>query len=1781
MSLSVNKTKKTNTLTTLSKKNFNKSLKKIRCIGEKEKLKELSSSFKQQKEIVNECEKEDYKYGNENKTLRELIDLIKKENKKNVKDFIELFPFTGIKGISTLTQSHIFEALWNLVFIFQKDNLKSENEKRRFFKKLETLEKETDNISDILKKTKVHESKKSGIADTFFEHIPKVKEEHTSSKSANKFNSKGKEPDNVVVCKLNGTSKTVSIPSCSDHKPIKSSSNKFIFSAKYFKKEKSISAYDIQNIFIEAESKLNDFNIILLIKDKVEFDKRVSGTSKIVASRFNTRLDLTDLDIFYKDLLNDLLLCKNVDDYIDTFEDKKDKKRLQPRFHQEFFINYSLENIKKNQYKFVWGAVPRSGKSYMIGGLVSRLYKEKIRPVKNVIVILGAVSETGPQFKALFEEYSDFNEFEIISIQQQESGTQDGFTKKYNKLNPSQKNIILISQQQLWFNTKDPTDIHPKLKHIFQQKDTIVFFDEIHQGSSPKAQAQMNILTNLIFYNKKINYPFIMVTATFAKPLKRYLTLGGQNSNLIQWRYEDIQYMKEIDNDDVYEKLLLELKNTESEDDEVKKSEILKQLFDSYNNKGITRGHISKEYFKYPKLTIISPNLENHSFINSENKKTIKEDLISKTDLESQIICNIFKATNTGFEKHLFVEELLNYIKTKIYDKLLNKRLKFNVFGKPHTQLWFLPTSCFSEQSIEIKKLNKRLEVLQKNNIKNRDQDQEIKKLKQSIIEEREKNNNVSIEKMTRYLSILMMQDEYFRDNFCVLVIHSTMGNAKSKKMDMDPFSKHLKSGSVKKYDKLEVLSFSTSKSDPCISTKCIGDKELGKCIEREEACAHAQNKSVIILTGMRLRLGISLPCVDVALHMDPISSVDTIYQSMFRVLTERKGKSDGYFIDLLSERFVNFIYEYDDYTNKSKKSIDLDTRKNNILEKLYSFNINGINLVNDKEFSKVYTKLSDNLDLSSDLKFNKRASKLDESNITSLFNDLESSNKEVFDNFYKGIKALDIDYSKKTLEELENIKRKLYKRDKGTKEGININEKNTPDKQDSKEKEETPEDKYNKMKNYIKDLFSLVLIFQEELLTTKIEECNPFMIKEALIKSLNYKLTEDDINKTLCNDDSRIIDCHISYIKNMKLNTDDVSLENKKKIAFIINLFRHNLLKFLEKLNENEILELFKYFCTIRDSFVFLEKNIDNQHNILDKKCMPERNEMNGGGRKKKQKETQLIENETVLETIRKYLSVREEEKKLFGEVFTPIELVCEMLDKLPKEVWKDPKLKWLDPANGIGNYPVVAYYKLMEGLKDVKGYENKTLRSKHIIENMLFMVELNPVNVKVCKKIFKMIDFNVEPNIYNSPFYTDKESELTETWKKKCPIKSFDIIMGNPPYNQGGIKSFKGSGGENTKTIWPLFIIESFEILKQNGFLLFINPLSWLRVSHNVHKLLIEKHIIWLKLWDDSMSKAQIQADIPLSIFVLQNKDNLSKNKTTIVSEMARQGIKSESNIYLNPEESIPLAYHNLFDKISNKIKLNPNLVLSVKATTVKGNGDSFVLPKTYSVSDNFGVDTYTLKEGVKVKFMSKIHPDTEKIKLIIANKRELVGSFIDTGRLGLVGEHKFYILGDNLKLLQKFFNTKIAKILANNIKYGQSFLDAAVFKFIPDVRNIPKSELPEINDKYLAEYFGYSLKEVVGDHENPKLRQSTRTQKAYNTQNKARLTQTNVKNSKNNLPSKTNTKKTSVQYKTFGKITKRCPKGNMPLIKKTLTCPNGSEKYSYLGPNKSVPKKCCRKV
>ena len=83
---------------------------------------------------------------------------------------------------------------------------------------------------------------------------------------------------------------------------------------------------------------------------------------------------------------------------------------------------------------------------------------------------------------------------------------------------------------------------------------------------------------------------------------------------------------------------------------------------------------------------------------------------------------------------------------------------------------------------------------------------------------------------------------------------------------------------------------------------------------------------------------------------------------------------------------------------------------------------------------------------------------------------------------------------------------------------------------------------------------------------------------------------------------------------------------------------------------------------------------------------------------------------------------TVRSRERvKASGEVFTPPELVNEMLDKLPPEVWIDKAKTFIDPAAGNGNFLIEVKRRLLAaGRSEV-----------HILEHQLFAIEIMPDNL------------------------------------------------------------------------------------------------------------------------------------------------------------------------------------------------------------------------------------------------------------------------------------------------------------------------------------------------------------------------------------------------------------------------------------------------------------------
>jgi hypothetical protein len=433
------------------------------------------------------------------------------------------------------------------------------------------------------------------------------------------------------------------------------------------------------------------------------------------------------------------------------------------------------------------------------------------------------------------------------------------------------------------------------------------------------------------------------------------------------------------------------------------------------------------------------------------------------------------------------------------------------------------------------------------------------------------------------------------------------------------------------------------------------------------------------------------------------------------------------------------------------------------------------------------------------------------------------------------------------------------------------------------------------------------------------------------------------------------------------------------------------------------------------------------------------------------------------LLELIDSCLKPKQKEKQENGEVFTPMELLFEMLDNLDKHyikengksIFAEKKFKWGDITGcGMGNFSVAVYLRLMEGLK--QEIPNDDDRKEHILENMIYMAELNKKNVFICRQIF---DVN---NYYCLNLYEGDGLELDPD--VEWSVEMFDVILGNPPYNKGGIRSHTGKQlGEKNETIWTKFVEKSIGLLKPNGYLAFIHPLSWLKKSHSLHNKMIDRHIIWLKLWDNIKSLATINGKIPISLYVLQNSKNTNKFKTEIISEVQSKKLKTTSNEYLDKNYSIPLAYHNIFDKLIKFIE-SKNLQLEYSTKTIKSSGTKTKIPSNYTLEDMWAIDTYTIKEGIMVKKATETHPDGNKRKLIIANKSSFAGAFIDDGKLGLTGNDKSYIVGDNLELLLKILSFKISDIIGHYTKYRQDFLEKEVYSYIPDIRKLGINDITE---------------------------------------------------------------------------------------------------------------------
>lgn len=210
--------------------------------------------------------------------------------------------------------------------------------------------------------------------------------------------------------------------------------------------------------------------------------------------------------------------------------------------------------------------------------------------------------------------------------------------------------------------------------------------------------------------------------------------------------------------------------------------------------------------------------------------------------------------------------------------------------------------------------------------------------------------------------------------------------------------------------------------------------------------------------------------------------------------------------------------------------------------------------------------------------------------------------------------------------------------------------------------------------------------------------------------------------------------------------------------------------------------------------------------------------------------------------------------------EVFTPPEVVNQMLDMLPEELFRNPDTKFLDPACKTGVFLREIAKRLIKGLE----WQIPDLQERidHIFHNQLYGIAITELTSLLsrrgvyCSK-YPQSEFSVTQ--FDTAEGNIRYKRINHMWKDgKCAYcgalkgkydrgeelethayefihisqaerifnMKFDVIIGNPPYQM--TFGIEGGNSANAKSIYNLFIEQSIKLNPK--YLCMITPSRWM---------------------------------------------------------------------------------------------------------------------------------------------------------------------------------------------------------------------------------------------------------------------------------------------------------------------------------------------------------------
>lgn len=138
--------------------------------------------------------------------------------------------------------------------------------------------------------------------------------------------------------------------------------------------------------------------------------------------------------------------------------------------------------------------------------------------------------------------------------------------------------------------------------------------------------------------------------------------------------------------------------------------------------------------------------------------------------------------------------------------------------------------------------------------------------------------------------------------------------------------------------------------------------------------------------------------------------------------------------------------------------------------------------------------------------------------------------------------------------------------------------------------------------------------------------------------------------------------------------------------------------------------------------------------------------------------------------------------------QIFTPPQIVKEMINELPTDVW-NKNTTFLDICCKSGIFLYEIYKKLMDSENLIIEFPDKRDRSEHIINNQLFGISPTIECQMISNRIvygYLSSDSNITTwDDYTTIIQNKDKTFIYERLKKEFSTVNFDVVVGNPPYN------------------------------------------------------------------------------------------------------------------------------------------------------------------------------------------------------------------------------------------------------------------------------------------------------------------------------------------------------------------------------------------------------------